>query len=86
MRKSGFLFATMFALILLLLCGCEPKEKVDTPSNHTCIECGNAASHYMGKQWINYSTIDLYYCDSCYDKVIKEAEENNRIVDEVWWE
>lgn len=76
MGKNGILTGLLFAVIIFL-CGCGAKEK----SNHICIECGRAATNYMGKQVVNYTVVELYYCDACYEKVIKDAEDNHRIMD-----
>lgn len=69
------------SITTLIGCGSEEKNYI---SEHVCVECKNKASHYMGKKSVNYLTIDLYYCDLCYDKVVNEAKENNRIAYEAW--
>lgn len=87
MRKTVIVLVTLL-IATALLCGCAPKETSNTLSNHTCITCGRKATHYMGKQVIDktYRPVELYYCDACYNEVIEDAEENNRIVHDTWWE
>ena len=84
MKKTVLII--VFILMLTMICGCGygQKQTVDTPSDHKCIECGKTATHYMGKKWVDYSTIDLYYCDSCYNVVIKKAENEHRVA-KPWW-
>lgn len=72
----------------MLICtyGCKTDDETEHFNNQKCIDCGKAATHYMGEQWKDYETVKLYYCDDCYKKTIEEYEASNLIADEIWWE
>ena len=84
-RVTVILFAILF---IFTICGCTPKEPKNAETGKRCVECGDDATHLAGTGWIESKNENgvLYLCDDCYDSKMQWYEDNNRIVNDKWWE
>ena len=67
MKKSIIVF--FLVSVILLMYGCVPEEEVtkNPAENHTCVDCRKQATVYAGDIWQNYETVELYFCDECFE-------------------
>ncbi len=86
MKKSILLFVLLF--ILVLICSCSITEKPNAATGQQCVDCGMDANYMAGTGWVESlgRNAILYLCDDCYEKRMDWYEDNNRVVDDIWWE
>lgn len=90
MKRSicSILLSLLLIISFSIICiGCTT-EKPNAATGYKCVECGDEATHFAGTGWIKSQKQNgaLYLCDDCYEDMIEYAENNNRVVSEVWWE
>ncbi len=78
----------LLTVMLISLCSCATKESVNAATGKSCVKCGDAATHFAGTGWVESQNRNaaLYLCDDCYESTMDWYEDNNRVVNDRWWE
>lgn len=77
--KFRLAFLLYFLVVIMVLSGCKSPDK---PTSARCIRCGKTASHSITEDVDNQKgeTLELNYCDSCYNIYVNGDDNKNFIV------